>query len=152
MFAQRCGKSKSHRCFDKHIHLCFPSYTEHYVTEGEFQALPPRLQEQVKRTAAHNSQSGWNMYYSPAVTPNRYRRVGEFQQFFSDTITRKELFSDRQSFTIFTRLMSPSHRYFGPTDWLSERTYFEGLVRRDSYAVGRLGYKAPNIFIMQLVS
>jgi len=90
-------------------------YTENYVTEGEFAALPARLQEQVKRAASHNAQggaSGWNLYYSPAVTTNRYKRV----------------------------------------DWLRERTYFEGLVKRDSYAVSRLGYKAPNIFVMQLVS
>jgi len=90
-------------------------YTENYVTEPEFGALPPRLQEQVKRTAAHNLQGGnqWNqMYYTPAVAGNRFRRV----------------------------------------DWLRERVYFEGLAKKDQYSINRLGYKAPNIFVMQLVS
>ncbi|KAF4578350.1 hypothetical protein EYR40_001492 [Pleurotus pulmonarius] len=87
-------------------------YSENYVTDGEFQALPPRLQEQVKRTAAHNAQSGWNMYYSPAVPPNRYKRV----------------------------------------DWLRERVFFEGLAKNDRYAESRLGFKAPNIFVMTLVA
>ena len=59
--------------------LC--SYTEHYITEQEFNSLPPRLQEQVKRVAANNaaqaSGNGWGMYnYTPAP-PNRYKRVGE---------------------------------------------------------------------------
>ncbi|KII89401.1 hypothetical protein PLICRDRAFT_606564 [Plicaturopsis crispa FD-325 SS-3] len=88
-------------------------YTENYVTEQEFNALPARLQEQVKRTAAHNPQSGWNMYYAPAsAAPNRFKRV----------------------------------------DWLRERIYFEGLVKDDKYAKIRLGFSAPNIFLMQLVS
>jgi hypothetical protein len=38
------------------------SYTDNHVTEAEFAALPARLQEQVKRTAAHNGQRNWNMY------------------------------------------------------------------------------------------
>ena len=37
-------------------------------------------------------------------------------------------------------------------DWLRERVYFEGLVKDDNYAQGRLGFKAPNIFVMDLVS
>jgi len=86
-------------------------YTDHYVTDAEFAALPPRFQEQVKRVATHNNQSGWNMYYSPAVAPNRYKRV----------------------------------------DWLRERTFFEGLRKGDNYAQSRLGFKAPNIFVMDLV-
>ncbi|KAF7359117.1 hypothetical protein MSAN_01253200 [Mycena sanguinolenta] len=52
---------------------------ETYVTDPEFGSLPPRLQEQVKRMAAHNNQaSQWGGYYAhtPAVAPNRYKRVG----------------------------------------------------------------------------
>jgi hypothetical protein len=56
------------------------SYTDNHVTEAEFAALPSRLQEQVKRTAAHNGQRDWNMYYTPAPTANRYRRVGEYMR------------------------------------------------------------------------
>ncbi|KAJ7272840.1 hypothetical protein C8J57DRAFT_1315320 [Mycena rebaudengoi] len=90
-------------------------YTENFVTDPEFAALPPRLQEQVKRMAAHNNQAGqWAGYYAhtPPVAPNRYRRV----------------------------------------DWLRERTFFEGLRKSDAYSLSRLGYKAPNIFVMDLVA
>jgi hypothetical protein len=90
------------------------------------------LQEQVKRAASHNAQggaSGWNLYYSPAVATSRYKRVGEL--------------------LIVVYFLSVIYIFI---DWLRERTYFEGLVKRDSYAVTRLGYKAPNIFVMQLVS
>ncbi|KAJ7253313.1 hypothetical protein B0H12DRAFT_1116564 [Mycena haematopus] len=87
---------------------------EAYVTDPEFGALPPRLQEQVKRMAAHNSQaSQWAGYYgTPAAVPNRYKRV----------------------------------------DWLRERVFFEGLRKSDGYAKSRLGFKAPNIFVMDLVA
>jgi len=87
-------------------------YTETNVTEAEFAALPARLQEQVKRTAQHNAQAGWNMYYSPQQQPNRFRRI----------------------------------------DWLREKVYFDGLAKKDTYSVQRLGYKAPNIFIVQLLA
>ncbi|EIN07931.1 hypothetical protein PUNSTDRAFT_121105 [Punctularia strigosozonata HHB-11173 SS5] len=86
-------------------------YTENFVTDGEYAALPPRLQEHVRRTAAHN-QGGWSGFYTPAPQVNRFKRV----------------------------------------DWLRERVYFEGLDRNDNYAVQRLGFKAPNIFVMQFVS
>ncbi|KAF9464579.1 hypothetical protein BDZ94DRAFT_476380 [Collybia nuda] len=89
-------------------------YSNQIVTEAEFNSLPPRIQEHVKRTAAHNNQSGggWGMYYSPAVAPNRYKRV----------------------------------------DWLRERVFFETLRRNDQYAISRLGFKAPNIFVMDLLN
>jgi hypothetical protein len=89
-------------------------YTENFVTDPEFAALPPRLQEQVKRMAAHNNQaSQWAGYYAtPPVAPNRYKRV----------------------------------------DWLRERVFFEGLRKSDAYAISRLGFKAPNIFVMDLVA
>ena len=119
-------------------------YTENYVTEGEFAALPARVQEQVKRHASHNAQpgggGGWNLYYSPAVTTNRYKRVGEHWR------------PPPQTMLLFLFVSLQAAHQVLITDWLREKTYFEGLVRRDSYAISRLGYKAPNIFVMQLVS
>ncbi|KAF9808548.1 hypothetical protein IEO21_07840 [Rhodonia placenta] len=35
-------------------------------------------------------------------------------------------------------------------DWLRERQYFEKLHKRDSYVKQRLGYSAPNIFVLSL--
>ncbi|KAF7294607.1 hypothetical protein MIND_00997300 [Mycena indigotica] len=97
----------------------YRDYSEHNVTDAEFAALAPRLQEQVKRMAAHNAAAGagpggaWGNYYgTPAAPPARFKR----------------------------------------SDWLRERTFFEGLRKNDGYAVSRLGFKAPNIFVMDLVA
>ncbi|KAF7298477.1 hypothetical protein MKEN_01372800 [Mycena kentingensis (nom. inval.)] len=92
-------------------------YTDHTVTDTEFAALAPRLQEQVKRMAQHNNAGpgGWGGYgyATPAAgAMPRLRRV----------------------------------------DWLRERTFFEGLRKNDTYAISRLGFKAPNIFVMDLVA
>jgi hypothetical protein len=38
------------------------------------------------------------------------------------------------------------------TDWLREKVYFDGLAKKDPYSIQRLGYKAPNIFIVQLLA
>jgi len=87
-------------------------YTENFVSDAEFNSLPPRLQQHVQRYAS-NSQGqtqGWGAYYTPAAVPNRYRRV----------------------------------------DWLRDKVYFEKLLRKDNYAVHRLGFSAPNIFVMTL--
>lgn len=37
-------------------------------------------------------------------------------------------------------------------DWLRDKVFFEKLVRKDSYAKARLGFSAPNIFVMLLNS
>ena len=53
-------------------------YTENYVTDAEFAALAPRLQEQVKRTAHNAASMGqWGGYYG-TPPPNRFRRIGMF--------------------------------------------------------------------------
>ena len=53
-------------------------YTENYVTDAEFAALTPRLQEQVKRAAQHNAASmgQWGGGYYGTPQPNRFRRIG----------------------------------------------------------------------------
>jgi len=88
-------------------------YTENFVTDAEYAALPSRLQEQIRRVAIHNSQmtqgNQWG-FGTPAAVPNRFKRV----------------------------------------DWLRERTFFDGLRKKDNYAISRLGFKAPNIFVMEL--
>ena len=70
------------------------------------------------------------MYYTPAQVPNRYKRVG----------TSKIIFTPAK------------HSWSYPLDWLRDKVYFDGLLRNDHYAIGRLGYKAPNIFVMQVAS
>ncbi|PFH53557.1 hypothetical protein AMATHDRAFT_1209 [Amanita thiersii Skay4041] len=41
---------------------------------------------------------------------------------------------------------------FKRVDWLRERIYFDGLQKNDGYVESRLGFKAPNIFVMDLVA
>ncbi|KAI6111154.1 hypothetical protein EDD16DRAFT_589701 [Pisolithus croceorrhizus] len=89
-------------------------YTENYVSDQEFNSLPPRLQEHVKRAATNNQQaaSNWSMYYNTPAPPSRYKRV----------------------------------------DWLRDKIYFDYLTKKDNYSISRLGFKAPNIFVMCLAS
>ena len=35
-------------------------------------------------------------------------------------------------------------------DWLRDKVYFQALEKNDNYAISRLGFKAPNIFKMDL--
>ncbi len=35
-------------------------------------------------------------------------------------------------------------------DWLRERVFFDKLIRKDGYSKARLGYSAPNIFVLSL--
>jgi len=89
-------------------------YTDNNVTEAEFNFLPQRIQEQMKRAAVNNlatSQPNPGSWYHHQAPPSRFRRV----------------------------------------DWLRERIYFEGLRKDDDYVQSRLGFKAPNIFVMDLV-
>jgi hypothetical protein len=37
-------------------------------------------------------------------------------------------------------------------DWLRERVFFEALKKSDQYVIGRLGFRAPNIFLMDLAT
>ena len=53
------------------------------VTEKEFESLPARLQEQVRRYATSAGGAGWQQYYSPQVAPTQFRRVGEYAPLFA---------------------------------------------------------------------
>lgn len=39
-----------------------------------------------------------------------------------------------------------------PIDWIRERVFFNGLERDDDFARKRLGFAAPNIFVLHLIS
>lgn len=130
------------------------SYTENYVTDAEFNSLPARFQEQVKRMALHNQQQsvpGWNQYYNPVAHPGRYRRVGECRPpplfflflflFFDDMFTNVILY-------IHPHVMHCS--LF--SDWLRERIFFDALRKDDPYVISRLGFRAPNIYVMHVIA
>ncbi|KAJ7596028.1 hypothetical protein C8J56DRAFT_923867 [Mycena floridula] len=54
----------------------FKDYSENFITDNEFGALPGRFQDQIRRTAAHSQPQGNWGYYTPGGTqgPGRYRR------------------------------------------------------------------------------
>ncbi len=54
------------------------------VTDKEFESLPSRLQEQVRRHATSSQAAGWQSYYAPAQPPTRFRRVGKYQNLSVD--------------------------------------------------------------------
>ena len=47
--------------------------------------------------------------------------------------------------------VAPPNQY-KRVDWVRERVYFQSLERNDAYAMSRLGFKAPNIFKMELTA
>lgn len=47
---------------------------------------------------------------------------------------------------------APAPNRFKRVDWLRDRIYFESVTRDDGYAVSRLGFRAPNIFVMKLTA
>ena len=71
---------------DIYTYFIFYSYTEHDVTEDEFNKLNPRSQDQLRRSASTNLQASqpqtqpWG-YYTPAAQPDRLRRVGTWPFF-----------------------------------------------------------------------
>ncbi|KAG6909593.1 hypothetical protein DXG01_016632 [Tephrocybe rancida] len=105
--------------------ICVQMYRDYTntITSAEFTSLPPRVQDQIKRSSAHNIQNsnaaagGWpngGGYYPP--TP--------IAPVSSDQLKRY--------------------------DWLRDRVFFEAMRKDDAYAVSRLGFKAPNIFVLDL--
>ncbi|KAH9890514.1 hypothetical protein C8Q73DRAFT_704565 [Cubamyces lactineus] len=94
------------------VTMLFKDYSDKMVTDKEFESLPPRQQEQLRRYAASAAGSGGNwQFYSPApAPPTQYRRA----------------------------------------DWLREKVFFDKLIKRDHYAKQRLGFTAPNIFVLVL--
>ena len=90
-------------------------YSMHTITDGEFNSLPGRLQETVRRFAHTNSQPQWGQYqsyYQPSQPPSQIKRF----------------------------------------NWLRDRKMFDLLTKegKDQYIQSRLGYAAPNIFVMEL--
>jgi len=47
---------------------------------------------------------------------------------------------------------TPQPNRYKRVDWLRDKIYFEGLTKKDHYTASRLGFKAPNIFVMNLAS
>ena len=138
-----------HLCFDLErvraqsslgSHLCTctdydsdNSYAEHLITEDEFAALPPAMQDRVRRTAANRLQGPGPRYMGWSADPSytgHCRRIGVC----------------RHLTLIFRRLLT--FRFV--LDLLRENVFFDGLEQDDGCAQARLGFAAPNVMIMLL--
>ncbi|EMD34317.1 hypothetical protein CERSUDRAFT_117197 [Gelatoporia subvermispora B] len=86
-------------------------YKDNPVTDGELASLPNRVQDSIRRAAAHNATYNASYYSSPAASGRPTR-----------------------------------------ADWLRDKLYFERMSKMDNYAKARLGYSAPNIFVMALTA
>ncbi|KZS98730.1 hypothetical protein SISNIDRAFT_403903 [Sistotremastrum niveocremeum HHB9708] len=84
-------------------------YTENPITDAEFNVLPPRWQDNVRRYAMTNQQAMGNPY---GANGGRLRRC----------------------------------------DWLRDKTWFESIHTEEKYVRDRLGFSAPNIFVLDLAA
>ncbi|KAA1477677.1 hypothetical protein DENSPDRAFT_844860 [Dentipellis sp. KUC8613] len=46
----------------------------------------------------------------------------------------------------------PTPNRYRRIDWLRDRHFFDSVIKDDGYAVSRLGFRAPNIFVMKLAA
>lgn len=111
------------------------------VTQREFESLSPRSQDVLRRYTAQRAQSGvWSgQPYPPQYTPNRFKRYGKRLP----TVTPENLLrSLRRDIVLRQSVVCMI------SDWLLDKQYFDSMGREDRYAVQRLGFAAPNIFIV----
>ncbi|KAF9234501.1 hypothetical protein BU15DRAFT_78986 [Melanogaster broomeanus] len=47
---------------------------------------------------------------------------------------------------------TPAPNRYKRVDWLRDKIFFDGLTKKDMYTVSRLGFKAPNVFVMNLAA
>ncbi|KAG5642328.1 hypothetical protein DXG03_003003 [Asterophora parasitica] len=114
----------------------FNEYTQETITDAEFNSINPRLQENIKR-AAHALLHGpyANSYYTAAPPPPAtIKRISKLLSVC--------LLAMRRGMNSLLLCPLPG--------WLRERHWFESLQKDDSYVISRLGFKAPNIFVLSL--
>lgn len=118
-------------------------YSQNNITDAEFNSLPGRMQEAVRRTAQHHAQqlasNQWGGGYYPAAAPptNSFKRYGLFDSLPSPNFTAQTDWP-------------PFH-----PDWLRDRVMFDRLIKGpedERYIKDRLGFVAPNIFVMELMT
>ena len=66
------------------------SYVENVITEEEFTALPPQLQDRVKRTAVTRETQSRVAAWNVDIPLNRCRRVGKFN-LYSNSSRREDI-------------------------------------------------------------
>ncbi|RDB19351.1 hypothetical protein Hypma_013674 [Hypsizygus marmoreus] len=94
-------------------------------------------------------QAVWKDYAENYVTDTEFASVSPRLQEHIKRMATNNLMNANGQWGYYTP-QPPQVNRFKRVDWLRERIFFESLRRHDSYAVQRLGFKAPNIFVMDL--
>ncbi|EKM56087.1 uncharacterized protein PHACADRAFT_257154 [Phanerochaete carnosa HHB-10118-sp] len=90
----------------------------------------------------------WKDYTENMVTDKEFESLAPRVQ---DQVRRHAAASANNGmFSYFSPAQLPTR--FRRVDWLRDKVFFEKLARRDPYAKARLGFSAPNIFVMLLNS
>ncbi|KAI0062070.1 hypothetical protein BV25DRAFT_1825933 [Artomyces pyxidatus] len=95
-------------------------YTENIISEPEMLATSARMMERIKQVAARNAQA--------AVSGASGQQWGGF----------------------YGGAAIPQPNRLKRVDWLCEAHYFDNMTKEDRYIEQRLGFTAPNIFVMKL--
>ncbi|KAF8894818.1 hypothetical protein BD779DRAFT_1503095 [Infundibulicybe gibba] len=70
---------------------------------------------------------------------------------YQEAVKRAAMHNTQPTGQYYYQPPPPPNRY-KRIDWLRDRIFFEGLKKMDHYCVSRLGFKAPNIFVMELAA
>lgn len=93
----------------------------------------------------------WKDYTDNYVTEQEFNSLSPRAQEQVKRAAMHNLLTTQPNSSPYYPHVAPPSRY-KHVDWLKERKYFDGLRRDDDYVQSRLGFKAPNIFVMDLVS
>ncbi|EKM83168.1 hypothetical protein AGABI1DRAFT_111655 [Agaricus bisporus var. burnettii JB137-S8] len=91
-------------------------------------------------------QTVWSEYTNNAITD---AEMGELPQRLKDQIKGT---AQRNQQPAGYGMYTPGGVRCRRVDWLRDRHFFEGLRKDEAYAKRRLGFSAPNVFIMDLNS
>ncbi|ETW85172.1 hypothetical protein HETIRDRAFT_438198 [Heterobasidion irregulare TC 32-1] len=88
----------------------------------------------------------WREYTDNPVTE---AELGSCPQRIQDVIKRAAQ-TNQGSGTPWTGFYTPAASRVRRVDWLRDKVSFESMVKDDNYIHGRLGFSAPNIFLLRM--
>jgi len=99
--------------------------------------------------------SVWSTYGESAITEAEWSSLGIREQERVKRASINNQMNANPSMPWNGYSFSPAGmeaKNFRRSDWLRDKIFFDGLEVDDDYAVKRLGFKAPNVFIMSFCS
>ncbi|KAL0581215.1 hypothetical protein V5O48_000803 [Marasmius crinis-equi] len=94
----------------------------------------------------------WRDYSEQNITDAEFSGLPpRMQEAVKRAATNRQQAAAGNGWYSYTPAAQPPSR-FKRFDWLRDKVYLEKLTKADDYAVQRLGFKAPNIFVMDFIS